>query len=52
MKHIKKMIDQELTVFEINTEGKKYYIPNFGQVNAGFPSPAEVELLPLGGHKS
>ncbi|MGV0830520.1 LexA family protein [Empedobacter brevis] len=36
-----KTIDKELRVYEINTEGKKYYISNFGFVNAGFPSPAE-----------
>ncbi|MFV0171370.1 S24 family peptidase [Empedobacter falsenii] len=41
MKQDIKIIDKELNVFEINTEGEKYYIPNFGQVNAGFPSPAE-----------
>ena len=36
-----KMLDKELNLFVINTDGEKKYIPNFGHVNAGFPSPAE-----------
>ena len=35
------MLDKELNLFVINTDGEKKYIPNFGHVNAGFPSPAE-----------
>ncbi len=35
------MLDKELNFFTIDAEGKKRYIPNFGHVNAGFPSPAE-----------
>ena len=32
-----KMLDKELNLFVINTDGEKKYIPNFGHVNAGFP---------------
>ncbi len=36
-----KILDKELNIFVINQDGKKQYVPNFGYVNAGFPSPAE-----------
>ncbi|WP_314243691.1 S24 family peptidase [Empedobacter tilapiae] len=36
-----KIIDKELNIFAVDTDKAKYYIPNFGYVNAGFPSPAE-----------
>ena len=36
-----KMLDKELNLFVINTDGDKKYIHNFSHVNAGFPSPAE-----------
>ena len=36
-----KILDKELNIYSIKSDGKKQYIPNFGFVNAGFPSPAE-----------
>ncbi len=30
-----------MNIYSIKSDGKKQYIPNFGFVNAGFPSPAE-----------
>lgn len=36
-----KILDKELNIYSIKSDEKKQYIPNFGFVNAGFPSPAE-----------
>ena len=36
-----KILDKELNIYSIKSDGKKQYIPNFGFVNAGFRSPAE-----------
>ena len=36
-----KIIDKDLTIFSVKLNGEKQYIPNYGFVNAGFPSPAE-----------